>query len=101
MEEEHQIVGVCWFQPEQWDRLKEISDDRDALEDSYEEWRRNASSTIHELMAVDQIIEKVKINLEELLIWCNEKGVLVNSESRAEYVALLMRQKYNQPPLTV
>jgi len=96
MEEERQIAGICWFQPEQWDRLIDISEDRDELDNSYSDWRKNAFSAVQEIESTGVIAKKVKINLEELLLWCNEKSVPVNGESRAEYAAHLLCQKGNQ-----
>ena len=34
------IVGLGWWQEKQWELLKEISQDRENLEDTYEEWRK-------------------------------------------------------------
>ena len=93
MSEENIKLGLCWYQPEQWERLKEIANDRADLEPTYEEWRKNASRAISDFQASGQPIKKVKINLEELLFWCNEKGKVVNSESRAEYVTFIIQQQ--------
>ena len=93
MNDETINYGVCWYQPEQWDRLKEISEDREELEDTYNEWRRNASKAIAELGAQGQKIKKVKIDLEALLYWCNGQDRPVNGKSRSEYVAYLMKTK--------
>ena len=86
-------VGLAWWQASQWERLKEISEDRENLEDTYEEWRRNASLTIKNLEAQGQNIKKVKINLEELIFWCNDKSISINSGSRAEYSAYLLDKR--------
>ena len=87
MNDEEQVIGLSWWQPDQWERLKEISEDRDLLDDSYEDWRKNASRAIQEIESAGKKVRKVKINLEELLIWCNENGFLVNGESRSKYTA--------------
>ncbi|RLA47866.1 MAG: hypothetical protein DRR06_01265 [Gammaproteobacteria bacterium] len=92
MNDENLVFGFCWYQPEQWERLREISDDRDDLEDTYDEWRTNANSALSEFQSAGKEIKKVKINLEELLLWCNEKGVSVKGSSRAEYVSYLMKK---------
>jgi hypothetical protein len=97
MSEENIKLGLCWYQPEQWERLKEIADDRDGLEHTYEEWRKNASRAISDFQANGQSIKKVRINLEELLLWCNEKGIAVNSEARSGYVAFIMQQQDKKP----
>lgn len=92
MSDENIVYGLCWYQPEQWDRLKEISSDRDDLEDTYEEWRRNANKSLSELRASGQVIKKVKINLEELLLWCNEQQLKINSHSRAGYASHVLQR---------
>ncbi len=97
MEHEQQVFGLCWYQPEQWTRLLEISDDTDKLEETYEEWRTNANKAIQEFQTTGKKIKKVKINLEQLLFWCNEKGVPVNGSSRAQYVAYVLQQRNKEP----
>ncbi len=42
-------VGIAWYEAEQWSRLLEISADRDELEETYQEWVRDAERAIKEL----------------------------------------------------
>ncbi|WP_029407837.1 hypothetical protein [Thiomicrorhabdus sp. Milos-T2] len=99
MDNEQQILGLCWFQPEQWARLLEISEDAEQLEDTYEEWKKRANKAIQDFHSSGKKIQKVKIDLEELLSWCNEKGISVNGGARAQYAAdvLLLRQRNKKP----
>ena len=90
------VVGLCWYHPEQWERLKDILADRHELEDTYEEWRKNAHRVICDMEAEGKTIKKVNINIEELLAWCNEKGYPVNGKSRSEYVSYVLQQKYKK-----
>ncbi|MHB8791147.1 MAG: hypothetical protein ACYDBT_14865 [Desulfobulbaceae bacterium] len=32
-------AAVAWYKPDQWRRLREISEDRDRLEETYGEWQ--------------------------------------------------------------
>lgn len=93
MSETVKNYGISWFQPEQWERLVEISSDRDQLDDNYEEWRKNANKTIHELRAEGFNVKKIKPDLEEFLYWCNENKKETNGAARAEYVAILMERR--------
>jgi len=93
MNDEKVVLGLSWFQPEQWDRLKEISEDRESLDDSYEDWKNNANKTIQELRLAGQVVKKVNIDLEELLVWCNENSFPVNGKSRSEYVTIIMDRR--------
>src|SRR3989304_5628560 len=36
------IVGFAWFDRAQWQRLMEVADDRNKLDDTFEQWERNA-----------------------------------------------------------
>ena len=89
-----QQLGMAWWQPEQWERLKEISEDRDDLDDSYKEWRKNATESIKEIESTGQVVKRVSINLEELILWCNKKGILVNGKARAEYAAYVLQKRH-------
>ena len=87
-----QVYGISWFQPEQWERLVEISCDRDQLDDSYEDWNKNANKAIHEFRSQGVTVKKVKLDLEKFLSWCNEEKKQTNGAARSEYVAILMKQ---------
>ena len=42
-------LGLAWYGREDWERLREIADDRDKLDDTYEDWERQALNMIHDL----------------------------------------------------
>ncbi len=85
-EEQQGIVGVGWYRSEQWERLLEISSDRDQLEDTHEEWLKNASRVFDRLKREGLPVVKMDIDVEDLLAWCSKNGLAVNGESRAKYV---------------
>jgi hypothetical protein len=85
--------GVAWYKPEQWARLLEISQDRQDLEDTYAEWEAHAEDGLHRLAGQGLAPEKVIVDVEELLAWCNEKGIPVNGSSRSEYTAWSIRER--------
>jgi len=85
-EEQRGIVGVGWYRPEQWERLLEISSDRDQLEGTYEEWLGNATRVFRYLKRQGFAVVKTEIALEDLLAWCAKRELEVNGESRAKYI---------------
>lgn len=97
MGDQELVYGVSWFQPEQWERLLEISEDCDQLGDTYEEWRKNASMAFEELKSEGQNVKKVKMDLEQLVYWCNEHNLPINGKSRSQYVSYLLQQRYKKP----
>ena len=86
------VIGIAWWRREQWDRLLEISEDAEGQYDSYDEWEADAEKNL--AGGANGIAgEKVDIDVEELLAWCNENGLTVNGQSRAQYVTKVMRSR--------
>jgi hypothetical protein len=81
------VVGFAWYRPEQWQRVRDISTDADSLEDSYEAWLKLAEGELKKFQSSGLRVEKVDIDSEQLILWCNEQGMEVNSKARARYAA--------------
>jgi len=85
-------LGLAWYSRQNWERLREIADDRDNLDDAYEDWERQALKMIHDLEAVGRRIRKVPINIEALIAWCAERKCRIDMAARSEYVSHLLSQ---------
>jgi hypothetical protein len=79
-------TGLAWYSRESWHRLREIADDREQLDDSFEEWERGALQAVRELASVGRRVQKVPIDVEAYVTWCRERGCRLDSASRAGYV---------------
>jgi len=90
------VVGVAWFDRKQWKRLTEAVEDRNELEDTYEQWQQSALDAVRMIERQGQRVEMVHVEVESLVFWCTEKGLPVNGKSRAEYVTQLMRRRHGQ-----
>ena len=91
--EKTMTIGGAWYLPEQWNKLKEISVDRDDLEDTYEEWLANAEQSVAQMSAAGVTVKKVIVQITELESWCRAKNLEINGKSRAEFVANKMREE--------
>jgi hypothetical protein len=80
-------AAIAWYREDQWERLREISADRDQLDDTYAEWVVKAKKVMEQLAAQGMSIEKVEIDLEDLQRWCARQGIPVNGQARASYAA--------------
>ncbi len=85
-------VGVAWYRPEQWERLREISIDKDVLEETHEEWMQNAEKALQEFRRQGVEPLKVDVDVEELLRWCESRGIAVDGEARSGYTAANLRR---------
>jgi len=95
--EPRMVTGIAWYRPEQWKRLREVSDDVGNLEETYESWLETAERLIREAIPADITIERVYLDVEEVLAWCNFHGLPMNAQSRSRYVSEKIRKKYGAP----
>jgi len=78
-------VGVAWFDPEQYQRLLEVADDRSSLHQSYEGWLAAAERI---LAQTSSSIIKVPFNVEAWMTWCQATGGRpLDGSSRSLYVS--------------
>ena len=89
-------LGMAWFRRGQWARVLEVSADRGLLEDTYDEWLAAATRLLRDLRAQGIDVEKMDVDVEVLVAWCNERGLDVNGSSRSRYAAEVLRQA--RPP---
>jgi len=80
-------VGIAWYEPEQWQRLREISEDREELEETHQEWVRDVMRAIKELERNGIQCVKVAVDIDQLLEWCQNQKIPVNGEARSRYVS--------------
>jgi GTP cyclohydrolase I len=87
-----QTIGIARYRADQWEQLRGISADPDRLEKTYEEWLSYAKKQLAELRSKGCKVQKVDVDLDELLSWCTHKRLPLNGESRAQFVAHKLQQ---------
>jgi hypothetical protein len=81
------VVAIVWYRPEQWQRVRDIAADSDEFEDSYVEWLQLAEEKAKELKGSGLRVEKVDLDSERLILWCNERGLENDAKARSLYAA--------------
>jgi len=61
------VVGVAWFDREQWLQLCEVAADRSKLDDTFEEWEANARRALANLKSLGVNAEPFEVRVAELL----------------------------------
>ncbi len=92
------MIGLAWYRPEQWHRLRQVSADVEKLEESYYEWLSLASARFREAQQLGINIRKVEVDVEDLLEWCKQTGRSVDGEARAMYVTEKIQQAFSPHP---
>lgn len=88
-----QRVGFAWYTKRQWARLRELADDPEALDDSYDDWLRTAEATVADLRSKGVQVQKVPLNVEVAAQWCAKRSRPFNSAGRAAFAADLLRKQ--------
>ena len=88
------IVPIAWYKPSQWERLEEIAPDIKQACQSYEDWHAAITRAMNRLRRQGRRAEKVEVDVEELLAWCQAQDRPVDSAARAEYAAARLAEKF-------
>jgi hypothetical protein len=85
------IAGVAMprYTAASWQRLRELADDRDDLQDTVQDYDRKAERMAREFEAKGFTIEWVLIDVDEMVKWCRREGYRVDQRGRAAYGAVL------------
>jgi hypothetical protein len=93
-------AGVAFYSAAEWGRLRELAADPEALEDSYEEWRKVYEDSVRGLAASGVVTEPVEVSVEELHAWCLARKRPLDAEARVEFASeFLTRRSERNPPL--
>jgi hypothetical protein len=52
------VLGVAWFSRTQWQRLTEVVEDRNELDDTFEQWERGALDAVRTIERQGQRVER-------------------------------------------
>ena len=93
------VVAIVWYRPEQWQRVRDIAADSYEFEDSYLEWLQLAEEKAKELKGRGLRVEKVDLDSEKLMVWCNERGLENDAKARSLYAAERASELDEKPSL--
>ena len=89
------VVGVPWYDVDEWKKIKKICEDPESLHDSYQQWLSYADKATVTLLRRGKPFERVKIIAQDYANWCEKYNVRKNRRSRIKYVQYLLIQKIN------
>ena len=93
-------MGFAWYKPDQWSLLLQVSSDRDDLEQTHEEWLSHAETTFKQLRGKGMDIEKVIVDVSELVQWCKDHNLPINGQSRSSYTVEALRKGHENTKST-
>ena len=87
------VMGVTCYRAEQWHRLREISEDKEHFDKTYEASLLDSENKIKQLEAQGYRPVKVEVDVEEMLTWCSTQGLAVTPETRTKYMMNTFREQ--------
>lgn len=86
-------VAVAWFLREDYQRIREISDDK--MVPTFAEWEAKMTKVLANRQAPGIILEKVIVDPDELLAFAKRfHGGKIATKVRAQFAAAALMQKY-------
>jgi hypothetical protein len=86
-------VGIAWYRPEQWEKLRLISKDKNNLERTHSEWLKSAEDLLIKLDIEGFNVVRFEVDVEELLKWCQKNKRPVDGKARSHYVQEMLQSK--------
>ncbi len=81
-----ETIGIAFYKEEDWPAFLECADDREELEDTWEQWFSNLRRTEDQLDGLRIKYREIVLDLDELMEFCAKKGLSNDSESRAVFL---------------
>jgi hypothetical protein len=85
-------LAIAWFNETEWRKLKEIADDKDALDDTYDEWLANIERLERQLHDSGQHAHRIALNVDKLARWCQARNRPLDGNARSTYAAALAQR---------
>jgi hypothetical protein len=87
------VIGIAWYRKEQWFILRQVVENPNDIEDTYEEWLKNANILKKELVDSGLAVEEVDVDMQDVINWCKKGNKTINSNNISEYVVFKLREK--------
>jgi hypothetical protein len=86
-------VAIGWYSLRDWLRLKATAADADSLHSTYREWLAEVERTINTLSNAGTEVERLNVDVDELVAWCEAEGVANTGAARARFIEEKARER--------
>jgi hypothetical protein len=80
------VVGIAWYKPECYDRIREVMADGVSFPKTHASWRQKAGRMERELRRQGAEPVRVDVDPDEFARWCAELAMPPDSEARDRFV---------------
>jgi len=86
------IIGLAYYQKNDWKRFLDIIDDRESIHDNWKEWHKSFLKMKKKLQAQGYTVNEVIVDLDELQNYCAVRGISNNGKARSQFVSEKQRK---------
>ncbi len=89
-----QIIGMAWYKPQNFIRLRAMFEDGHKLHVTYDEWFVAAEKGRKTFEAEGRRVVCVDIDPDKFPEWCRTQGLKVNADARQKFASLYAAQMF-------
>lgn len=89
-----QVLGLVWYEKEDFQQCRFIMKDGSNLPRTYEEWERKAKMLEQHIRSQGVITIRALIRPNEFLDWCGRHGHDVNAKGRNAFASFIAMQAH-------
>lgn len=85
-------IALAWFTADEWQKLKEVADDKEQLGETYEKWVAGIARLERQLHDAGQHVHRIPLDVDKLARWCKARNRPLNGEARSAFAAALAQR---------
>ena len=79
------IIAIATYSKKEYADLLILSEDADKMDETWEEWTVGKNEAVKNLKKMGLQVKEVMVKLPDLVLFCREKGLAINGDSRAMF----------------
>lgn len=94
MQHAPQVIGIVWYELEDFPRVKAVMADAHQLPRTYSEWRLAAEQLEGKLRRQGKFVVRVPLRADDFVAWCSARGLHVDAQARMQFANLGAAEQY-------
>lgn len=86
-------VGLAWFEPESWEQVAAIMEDRDRMARNYADWLAGAIRSEEEVRREGFVPVRAVLRAGDFLDHCRRNGQRIDASGRTHFAGLVAAQE--------
>ena len=90
------VMGIPWYTENTWQKMKEISEDKENFHENFQTWLAIVDKSIIGLTNINRPFLRLDIDPVSYSWWCDKNSMKKDKESRRQYVQFLLHNKLKE-----